>query len=160
MTFLTKFDWRQVKLIEKKLSLFEGEKIDLFELIKELNAILNALENMSDSWKADFQSKINFLEIIYDSIEDGSISRWKGNFKEDLDKTVLDLKSMVSILVDEYLKMPDSSITETAIEVDSKWLICPNCNDAWESISSDAMAVCPKCEHVYHNPRSKLTKLN
>jgi len=155
MAALSNFDLRQIGLIEKKLLLFEGKKIDLFELIKELNAILNALENISDSWKADFQSKINFLELIHDSIEDGSISRWEGNFKEDLDKTVLGLKQMVSILMDEYLKMPDSRITETAIQGDSKWLICPHCNDAWESISSDAMVICPKCEHVCHNPRSK-----
>jgi len=67
---LSKFDLRHIKLIEKKLSLFESENIDLFKLIKELNAILNALEDFSDSWKADFQSKINFLEIIHDSIED------------------------------------------------------------------------------------------
>jgi hypothetical protein len=158
MTSLSKFDWRQIRLIEKKLLLFEGKKIDLFELIKELNAILNALENISDSWKADFQSKINFLEIIHDSIEDGAISRWKGNFEEDLDKTVVSLKQMVSILLDEYLKIPDSRITEIAIEGDPTWLICPNCNDAWKSISSDAMVICPKCEHVCHNPRSKLTE--
>lgn len=155
MAALSNFDLRQIGLIEKKLMLFEGKKIDLFELIKELNAILNALENISDSWKADFQSKFNFLELIHDSIEDGSISRWEGNFKEDLDKTVLGLKQMVSILMDEYLKMPDSRITETAIQGDSQWLICPHCNDAWESISSDAMVICPKCEHVCHNPRSK-----
>jgi hypothetical protein len=156
MTPLSNFDLRQIRLIEKKLLLFEGKEIDLFELIKELNTILNALEKISDSWKVDFQSKINFLELIDDSIKDGSISRWKGNFKEDLDKTVLYLKQMISILVDEYLKMPDSRITETAIQGDSKWLICPHCNDAWELISSDAMVICPKCEHVYHNPRSKI----
>lgn len=158
MTALSNFDLRQIRLIKKNLLLFEGKKIDLFELIKELNTILNALEKISDSWKTDFQSKINFLELIHDSIEDGSISRWKGNFKEDLDKTVLGLKQMISILVDEYLKMPDSKITETAIQGDSKWLICPHCNDAWESISSDAMVICPKCEHVCHNPRSKLSE--
>ena len=158
MTALSNFDLRQIRLIEKKLLLFEGKKIDLFELIKELNTILNALEKISDSWKADFQSKINFLELIHDSIEDGSISRWKGNVKEDLDKTILGLKQMIFILVDEYLKMPDYRITETAIQGDSKWLICPHCNDAWESISSDAMVICPKCEHVCHNPRSKLSE--
>jgi len=156
MIHLSKFDLIQIKLIEKKLSLFESKKIDLFELIKELNSILNALENISDSWKADFQSKINCLEIIHDSIEDGSISRWKGDFKDDLDKIVLDLKLMISILVDGYLKISDSKITETAIEVDSKWLICPHCNDAWESTSSDEMVICPKCEYACHNPRSKL----
>lgn len=104
MTYLSNFDWRQIRLIEKKLLLFEDKKIDLFELIKELNAILNAFENMSDSWKADFQFKINFLEIIHDSIEDDSISRWKGNFKEDLCKTIASLKQMVSTLLDDYLK--------------------------------------------------------
>jgi hypothetical protein len=158
MTILGNFDLRQIRLMKKKLLLFESKKIDLFELIKELNTILNALEKISDSWIADFQSKINFLELIHDSIENGSISRWKGSFKEDLDKTISGLKKMVSILLDEYLKIPDSRVTEIAIEGDSKWLICPHCNDAWESVSFDAMVICPKCEHVCQNPRSKLNE--
>lgn len=155
MTSLSNFDWRQIRLIEHKLALFESKKIDLSECIKELNVALHALENIPASWKADFQSKINFLEIIHDSIEDGSISKWKGNVKEDLNKTVVSLKQMVSILLNEYLKIPDFRVTEIAIEGDTKWLICPNCNDAWESTSSDAMVVCPKCEHICHNPRIK-----
>ncbi len=158
MTTLSSFDVRQIRLIEKKLILFEGKKINLFELVADLNAILNVLENISASWKADFQSKINSLELINDGIEDSSISRWKGNFEEDLYKTFLDLKRMVFILLDEYLKIPDSKITETAIQGDSEWLICPHCSDAWKLISFNAMVICPKCERVFHNPHFKLTE--
>lgn len=160
MNFLSKYDLKQIRLIKKMLFLFEDKKIDLFGLINELNVLLGTLENVSNSWKDDFQSRINYLELICDSIEDGSISRWQGNFEEDLAKTIVSLKQMISVIYDEHLKIQDSKITEIAIEGDSKWLICPNCNEAWESITSDVMVVCPKCEYIYRNPRSMRSDTN
>ncbi|NGX38596.1 MAG: hypothetical protein K1000chlam2_01770 [Chlamydiae bacterium] len=155
MIALNRYDWKQIRLIEKKLILFENKKIGLFDLITDLDGLLNTLETVADSWKDNFRSGINSLEIIYDSIEDGSISKWRGNFEEDLHKSVLKLKKMVMLLLEEYLKISDSNVSEVAIEGDSKWFICPNCNDAWESMSSSAMIVCPKCERVCHNPRAR-----
>jgi hypothetical protein len=94
--------------------------------------------------------------MIHDSIEDGSISTWRGGFEEDLHKSVAKLKRMTNSLLDEYLRISDPNILEIAIEVNSDWIICPKCNDAWESNSTDAMVVCPKCERAFHNPRVML----
>ena len=39
---------------------------------------------------------------------------------------------------------------------DDKWLICPDCIDAWESSSAiDPLVRCPKCLKVFNNPRFK-----
>ena len=153
MSHFSIYDWKHIRLIEKKLLMFKENKIDLFDFINSSNLILNSIEGLSVNLRNSFQSKINFLEIINDSIEDGSISRWRGDFEEDLDKTVEDLKKMISRLREDYLKIPDPKITEIATEGDSKWLICPSCSDAWESESSDAMVICPNCEYICHNPR-------
>src|SRR5207249_1352273 len=90
--------------------------------------------------------------MIHDSIEDGSILRWKGDFKEDLHKSISQLKSMVVSIVEEYLKNSDLSILETASSIGANWLICPKCNEGWESDSSKAMVICPKCACAFHNP--------
>ena len=53
----------------------------------------------------------------------------------------------------KYLETSDSSIEGHATELDKEWLFCPDCLDAWESNSLDAMVICPKCNHAFHNPR-------
>ena len=158
MGALSEYDLKQIMLIQRKISLFENSKIDLVDLISDLGGLLSALESVPDVWKNDFQAETNTLEMIHDSIEDGSISKWQGNFKEDIHQSVSKLKNMTAFLMEEYLKKLDLNISESAIEAASNWFICPKCNDAWESISSSAMVVCPKCECAFRNPRASITK--
>ena len=145
---------KQVSFIINKIGLFELNKLDLYDLVCDLIGLLNVLESVPNAWIDEFRSAINTLELIHDSIEDGSISRWKGNFKEDLNKSVSKLKSMSTSLIKEYLKRTDPNIIESAIEASSSWIMCPKCNDAWESSSRHAMVICPKCESALHNPRA------
>lgn len=54
------------------------------------------------------------------------------------------------------LEFPDNTISAKAQIGDEKWLICPDCLDAWESANEkDAMVICPKCKKMFHNPRYK-----
>jgi len=153
MGLLTEYDLKQIVLIEKKISLFEESKLDLFEIICDLSGILNALESVSESWKKDFQREVNTLEIIHDSIIDGSISRWNGDYQKDIYNALSKLKKMTVYILEEYLGQSDLSISVSAVEGDADWLICPNCNDAWKSNSMKAMVICPKCDCAFHNPR-------
>lgn len=152
MGSLTEHDIKQIVLIKNKIFMFEKDKLDLFELICDLGGLLNELESVSEFWKDDFQAEVNALEIIHDSIEDGSISRWKGNYREHMHDAISKLKKMAFSILEEYLGQSDSNISESAIEGDSNWLICPKCNDAWESDSLKAMVICPKCDRPLHNP--------
>ncbi len=145
-------------MIEKKIDLFETNKLDLFDLVNDLSGLLNALESVPDDWRKDFHNKINILEMIHDSIEDGSISKWKGNFKQDIHKSISKLKNMAASIIEKYLKIWDPNIIESAIAASSNWLICPNCNDAWESNSSNAMVICPKCERAFRNPLAPISQ--
>jgi hypothetical protein len=157
MILLNQYDLRQIILIEKKIILFEEGKLDLFEIIRDLGRLLNVLESVPNLWKDDFQNEINNLEMIYIGIEDGSVSRWKENYQEDMHHVLLKLKKMAGILLGEYLEKPDLNILETAIEEDSNWFICPKCKDAWESDSLKTMIICPNCECALHNPRIQKT---
>lgn len=49
----------------------------------------------------------------------------------------------------EFLNLPEATI------LDNKWLMCPNCIDAWESNSKKQIVICPKCETTFRNPRFK-----
>jgi Zn finger protein HypA/HybF involved in hydrogenase expression len=92
--------------------------------------------------------------MIYDGIEDGSISRWKGNHKEDTRNAILKLKKLAVSILEEYLEKSDANVLESAIEGGSNWLICPKCNDAWQSDSLKAMVICPTCDCALHNSRA------
>lgn len=73
MEVLTENDLRKIVLMKEKLAMLKKNTLDLSTIICDLGGILNTLESISESWKDDFQEKVNILEIIYDSIEDGSI---------------------------------------------------------------------------------------
>ncbi len=152
MRSLTEHELKQIILIKNKILMFEKNKLDLFELICDLGGLLSELESVSEFLKDEFQAEVNALEIIHGSIEDGSISRWKGSYRDDMHNAISKLKKMTFSLLEEYLGQSDLSISESAIEGDFNWLICPKCNDAWESDSLKAMVICPKCDCAFHNP--------
>ena len=52
----------------------------------------------------------------------------------------------------EY-EFPCPGVTYNASALDAKWLLCPICSEAWESVSEWGMVQCPKCHSTMHNPR-------
>lgn len=157
MIVLTGCDLKHIVLIQERINMFESNKLDLCDIIYDLSGLLKTLESVSDSWKNKFQAKVNALEIIYDSIEDESISQWDGDYKKDIINNITELKKMTSCIIEEYLSNPDLNIIESAIEGDDNWFICPNCSNAWKSDSTKAMVICPECRQAFHNPRKAKT---
>ena len=49
-------------------------------------------------------------------------------------------------------KMIDSSI-KSAIVLEADWLACPECMEAWQEKSEDALVLCPKCKAILCNPK-------
>ena len=66
-----------------------------------------------------------------------------------------ELEKIADDLIEGELKNPDPSISKSATSLDKKWIMCPDCIDAWESTSKTAMVICPKCNQLFHNPRFK-----
>jgi len=51
------------------------------------------------------------------------------------------------------VEFPHPSVTLAATECEGAWLMCPECNEAWESESPYGLVRCPKCNVVIRNPR-------
>lgn len=157
MNSINGYDIRQLRLIQKKVNLFESDEISLQSFITDLTGISNALETIMESWKNELRDEINNLDMIYCSILDGSISKWEGDYKEDERNAVMKIKNLTSSLLEEYLSRFSPEIVVTAISENVEnfpWLICPKCYEAWELDSYKAMVICPKCESVLNNPES------
>jgi hypothetical protein len=71
----------------------------------------------------------------------------------EFEYTEQELGLLADRLINEYIKTPDSSIVKSATQLDNIWLMCPDCIDAWESTTKDAMVICPKCNKAFRNPR-------
>ncbi len=67
MGLLTECDLKQMVLVKNKISVFGGDKLDLFELVCDLDGLLNMLESVLGSQEDDFQAEINTLEVIRDN---------------------------------------------------------------------------------------------
>ena len=50
------------------------------------------------------------------------------------------------------LEFPDPDNADVATLIEGDWILCPNCADGWEACRLDAMARCPACKAVVHNP--------
>lgn len=125
-------------------------------------------------------TKLEIALALKEKIQAGEdfvvIGRWAStvyeeNESKELDDLLLRLSSMeignnfqfsysslakiVEDIIKQELKVPNSNVSISAIALDQKWLMCPDCIDAWESDSKDAMVICPKCKKIMHNPRYK-----
>jgi uncharacterized protein YbjQ (UPF0145 family) len=82
--------------MKETIDLFEGKNIISSELVRDLRGLLNALQSADELWKKNLQTEINTLEMIYDSQNDGSISRWKEEAKDLGTNTIETIKNMAS----------------------------------------------------------------
>lgn len=53
------------------------------------------------------------------------------------------------------VEFPDWSISKTASDLGDGWVMCPDCQEAWQTASFDGMLRCPKCSVLLHNPLYK-----
>ena len=53
----------------------------------------------------------------------------------------------------DELAKPIPEIQEKANDLGDNWLMCPLCQEAWESYSKYGMVRCPSCNHKLHNPK-------
>lgn len=75
------------------------------------------------------------------------------NFKDENEKETTIFKAYREKM---DLEFPDSSISQAAELIDSDWLFCPLCVDAWQySDDKDALVKCPRCQQVLNNPHYK-----
>jgi|GEM_PF-726126 len=56
------------------------------------------------------------------------------------------------ITTEEELSDPIPEIKDIALSVKGIWLMCPLCQETWESVSRYGMVRCPKCSSKLHNP--------
>lgn len=146
MDIFSQYDLKQILLMRLKVGLFESKKIDLKELIDDLTALYMALEMKLQSFPNKLQSIICDLELVYASLLDNSLSRWKEDPHLFTEKCLHKIKQITLDQLNFYLQ--NNNKLSQAISCENKELICSNCMHAWQPITKDPLVICPKCETI------------
>lgn len=117
-----------MRLIKKHSS-----SVDLELSFNELNLIQNA------------------LVVTYTELNDefNALKKTQKEIGVNLLKTIDEF----TIKTRSELLLPIREVKEVAQELDDNWLLCPNCQEAWQSQSKYGMVLCPTCNHKLHNPK-------
>ena len=83
--------------------------------------------------------------------------------KSEVRKKIIETKEKLKINFDNFqmdsekkdLGKPILEIREIAEDLGEDWLMCPLCQEAWQSQSTYGMVECPQCKSKLHNPRYK-----
>ena len=153
-TILNAYDRRQLLLIDKQLFLLKEGKIDLGTLVSRLEALLNVIESVNIAWKDLFQSEWANLELVYANLLYTGHEELNLFEKEFVNQTINNLNDMVLNILKTSLnqnKTLNNSI-KRALLIQERWLMCPDCSEAWKPSSCDAMIICPACDQLLQNP--------
>lgn len=142
-----------IKLIERYVEQFIKNQIDMVEFVNALSGFLNSLEYVDIELENKIRAAISTIQMNYDTAVDKSSLRWHDASNVVIQESIRSLKKITHDIIGDYLKKVDSSVAEVAILLEEEWYMCPTCNEVWKSELRDAMVLCPKCDHVLHNPR-------
>lgn len=145
------FDRRQCEIIIKKINGYKLGHIYLADLISDLEGLISIFED--GGWKAAFISHWGKLEVVYALALHNEKKQFDTKDQKNINNSIEILIKMTTTALKDYLLVPDVSVVKSATTLGDKWLMCPDCSEAWESASKTAMVICPKCDISLHNPR-------
>lgn len=151
---LNNYDYNQLIIIVEKINLFRKKNLSLHDLINDLSALVDVLENVDSDWKNEYRKWWAHLEEVY------AVALYHNKDLDEDDwqiitKALNQIENLIIYLLEKELIEPIHEIKEMAMEINEKWLMCPFCQEAWESKSEVGMVRCPKCNNLLHNPRYK-----
>lgn len=148
-------DRKNIQLMLEILKEYRNNRLYLNILIEKLDALFRLTSKTQDPWRKQFLDELLNIESVYA----GALSQNRLSFSNEeellVDSWLKNLEDLILDLFSSYLKLPDPTVNKKAEEMQTGWLMCPYCVDAWESSSTDAMVLCPKCDQALHNPRYK-----
>lgn len=62
---MSEYNLRQISLMQTRINQYKEGEIRIDQLINDLQALLNCLEEIDENWKDSFLSAWSILEIVY-----------------------------------------------------------------------------------------------
>ena len=147
--------FKMYKKILEEIHLFRRKKISFFSLVQNLETYYRNIGSLDPIWSIQFFDNWINLENINATLlqEEKRFISQKNQLI--IDEILSDIANKTQQLIQNELLRPNYTIKTTATLLQNKWLLCPLCQETWESESTHAMIRCPNCNHLLHNPHYK-----
>jgi predicted Zn-ribbon and HTH transcriptional regulator len=148
-------DRKKIDSIKKTIKKFNSEAISLKQLTDNLYDLFQAITNLNNEWEDHFFQKWLDLESVYTYITDKKNGLAGPEEKKIINNAISEISKLVDQALDNYLQIRNPHIKSAGITIDSEWLQCPECHNAWQEDFRKPMIICPACDTTIHNPRYK-----
>lgn len=128
------------------------EKIIIHDLINKLEGYLRELSFIETTWINDALLLWSELEIVYASDLAEGLKSPHAEGKKIIKNSLECLKKMTESKLHNLRMQPNSDLRK-AEELRDNWLMCPLCQEAWETTTEYALIKCPGCKQWLHNPK-------
>jgi hypothetical protein len=150
---MTPKDIRHLQWILEKIQFYNQGKVDLYNLVNDLDALYRSLEEVKESWSEIFFNQWLNLESVNSHIITNGLVEISDE-STDLIRTSLE---RIILATEEVLRNDlltnNSGSSSKATDLGNNWLMCPLCEETWKLQSSYGMVRCPGCQIKLHNPR-------
>ena len=150
---MNEFDNKLLNITLQNIKEYRKGNIELSRLISELSSCLSLLESVDQDWKNAFSGYWWDLEQIYAFALDQKRTVLNDSEQKIISHSINELENMITEKNFHELKEPNPEIKDFAEKIADNWLMCPHCQEAWESHSHLGMVQCPNCKNKLHNPR-------
>lgn len=146
-------DIKKLQRIIEQIDYYKNKYIVFTTLIGSLEFLTSNIE--TEKIKEKIWLEWTKLEEYYAKNKVVYYREVNGFENNEIIETIDNIKKLAKSEIENYIHRFDSDIKFTAEKLDEKWIMCPNCNEAWEPILKDVMVFCPKCDIILHNPLSQ-----
>lgn len=92
------YNARQIKLMKERISEYRDGKIRVDKLLNDLEALLDCLENVSESWKDDFLEAWGIIEVVYASALYNEKKILSDDDMKEIYKGLKDIEDLIQII--------------------------------------------------------------
>lgn len=146
----TPFDIKNLTWIKTKLSYRKINRTILHNLVNDLSGLIDNLEGVPTEFINEIRKEMNTLDLINYDIADESIN--VEGYQKDIEQSFVHIKSLVTTMLESYVSQIDPDIRDVALKLADDWVMCPYCQEAWQTNTQDKMVICPKCSSASINP--------
>jgi hypothetical protein len=93
---ISEYDLRQISLMQDRIRQYKEGKIEIEQLINDLNSLVNCLEDIDENWRNDFSSAWFILEVEYASMLNDNKTSFDDRAMAKINRTLNELDILIN----------------------------------------------------------------
>ena len=93
---ISEYDLRQISLMQDRIRQYKEGKIEIEQLINDLNSLVNCLEDIDENWRNDFSSAWFILEVEYASMLNDNKTSFDDRAMSEINRALKELDILIN----------------------------------------------------------------